>query len=247
MIRAVLLLVFSIQTSQATCLAIQHDLVSFVENTYDGDTFTLNDKTRVRFIGINTPELGRNGKPDQAYARQATDALIQLLAKSSNKVILQYGKKAKDHYKRRLAHVFLADGTNVSEQLLLKGLAYRVAVPPNLWAQDCYLKAENKARESKIGLWSRAITQSTQLPLNSKGFYYVEGEIYRIGHSKKSIWLNLKGNLSVRVARKDLHYFKGISFEQLQNKQIRVRGWLHNYKNENILRLRHSSMLEIMK
>jgi len=247
MTRTLFLLLFCIQTSQASCPALRHDLVSRVAHTYDGDTFTLEDNTRVRFIGINTPELGRNGKPDQAYAKQATNTLIQLLAKSSNKVILQYGEKAKDHYKRRLAHVFLADGTNVSEQLLLKGLAYRIAVPPNLWAQDCYLKAENKARESKIGLWSRDITQSTQLPLNSKGFQYVEGEIYRIGHSRKSIWLNLNGNLSVRIALKDLHYFKDINIEQLQNKQIRVRGWVHNYKKENILRLRHSSMLEIVK
>lgn len=242
-----LLLLTSINISLADCPPARNDFSSGVLKIYDGDTFTLTNNERVRFIGINTPELGRNGKPDQLFAQQAKKMLVRLLSTSSNKVILQYGKQAKDHYKRSLAHVFLPDGTNVSEKLLRQGLAYRVAFPPNLWAQDCYQKAENTARKLGLGVWSRPVKQTEQLPLNSKGFHYIEGEIVRVGHSKKSVWLNFKGNLSVRIARNDLKNFKHINFDELKNKRLRVRGWIHTYKNENILRLRHSSMLEIMK
>ena len=81
----------------------------------------------------------------------------------------------------------------------------------------------------------------------AKGFRYVEGRIRRIGHSKKSIWLNFDGPLSIRSARKDLANFKQINFDQLKDQRIRVRGWVYHYKKDNIIRLGHSSMLEIMK
>ena len=247
MIRIISLLLTCINFSEAACPPERHDRVAVVRRVYDGDTLTLTDNTRIRFIGINTPELGRNGKPDQAFAKQATDALLHLLAKSSNKVILQYGKQEKDRYKRHLAHVFLADGTNVSETLLKTGLAYRIAIPPNLWSQDCYKKAEFEARKLKLGLWGNTITQAEHLPPNSKGFHFVEGKVGRIGHSKKSVWINFKGPLSIRIARSDLDLFKQFNLDQLKNRHLRVRGWVHNYKGENIMRLRHSSMLEIMK
>jgi len=242
-----ILLLLALGTSQAACPPIHHDLESTVQKVNDGDTLVLTNGTRVRFIGINTPELGRNGKPEQAYARQATRALKQLLESASNKVILQYGKQHKDRYRRRLAHVFLADGTNISEVLLQQGLAYRVAVPPNLNFQECYQQAEQVARQKQRGLWSTNRLSIKHLPQLTRGFHLVRGKILRLGHSKKSVWLNLDGPLSVRIARKDLSHFSHLDFEQLANSTVVVRGWIHNYKNSNIMRLRHSSMIEIMK
>ena len=247
MIRLFILLFIFSSAALAKCPPAQHDATSRVTKITDGDTLTLSDGSRVRFIGINTPEIGRRGNKSQLFAQAAADELQRLVNSSNNKIILQYGQQRNDHYKRLLAHVFLSDGTNVSEALLLKGLAYRVAVPPNLWAQDCYQIAENTARQLKIGLWSRPALPAQQLAPQTKGFYYIEGAIRRVGHSKKSVWLNFDGPLSIRIARTDLPGFQSIDFDQLLRKQIRVRGWVHHYKGENIMRLRHSSMLEIMK
>ena len=241
----VLLLICStVATADCPPQTLKHTAhVSYIN---DGDTLELRDGRRIRFIGINTPETGRDGRPSEPYAEVAHSALKNLL-QHSKPVILQYGRKQKDHYGRTLAHVFLADGTNISEWLLQQGLALRIAVPPNLWAQDCYARAELQARQQKRGLWSKPVLQAQQLGKNVKGFHHVEGQLRRIGHSRKSIWLNFKGPLSLRIARKDLHNFQNINFEQLKNQRVRVRGWVYNYKNENIIRLRHSSMLEIMK
>ena len=241
----VLLLICS-PVAAANCLPENPDYSARVSYINDGDTFELNDGRRVRFIGINAPEIGRDGQPSEPYAQTAYKALKNLLQHSQD-VILQYGHSKKDRYNRILAHVFLADGTNISEWLLHQGLALRIAIPPNLWGQDCYARAEQQAREQKRGLWSQPITKAGQLNQTIKGFHYVEGEIRRIGHSKKSIWLNFNGPLSIRIARKDIENFHNIDFNQLKNRRVRVRGWAYNYKKENIIRLRHSSMLEIMK
>ncbi|MGB8145070.1 MAG: hypothetical protein WCF05_07865, partial [Chromatiaceae bacterium] len=57
-----------------------------VTQVIDGDTLELADDTRVRLIGINTPEKGRDGKPDDPGARQASAALRDLLAASGWRV-----------------------------------------------------------------------------------------------------------------------------------------------------------------
>ncbi|MFZ1538713.1 MAG: nuclease, partial [Chromatiaceae bacterium] len=46
-----------------------------VTQVIDGDTLELKDDTRVRLIGIDTPEIGRDGKPDDPGAHQASTAL----------------------------------------------------------------------------------------------------------------------------------------------------------------------------
>ncbi len=233
-------------TVPAACPPQRNDLNARVDFVLDGDTVRLVDGTHVRLIGINTPEMGRN-RPAEPFAEQASQALKTLLRQTGNKVILQYGVERFDHYGRTLAHVFLSNGLNVSEVLAKKGLALRIAIPPNLWGQDCYRQAEDDARNKRLGLWSIPVIHAPDLPHMSKGFFLIQGRIKRIGKSRKSIWLNFDGNLSIRVARKDLAAFDNVNLTALRNHYLRVRGWVHNYRGENIMRLRHSSMLEIMK
>ncbi len=232
---------------QATCQQQHTDLQARVIRVLDGDTFELHDHTRIRLIGINAPEFAYRGRPAERLATEASDALSTLLAKSDGHVLLQYGSDKHDRYGRTLAHAFATDGSNLGQQLLLKGLAVRVAFPPNLWAQDCYRRAENLAHNQGLGLWPAIITKTTSLTSNSKGFHIVEGRVERVGFSKKSIWLNFKGRFAARIARADLKYFSGIDFKQLSGRRLRVRGWLYNNKGKAVMRLRHSSMLDIMK
>lgn len=110
---------------------------------YDGDTIRLTDGRKVRLIGIDTPELGHDGKPDQPLAKQAKERL-ERLAKPYLKVQLRYDEQRRDSYGRTLAHVFLRDGTNVQRDLLSSGLATVIAVPPNLWQLECHLTRKPK-------------------------------------------------------------------------------------------------------
>jgi hypothetical protein len=131
--------------------------------------------------------------------------------------------------------------------LLESGYGAAIAIPPNLWGQECYLKAEAQARKAGKGVWKHWPLASSSLPVRAKGFYVLQGKVVRIGHSRKSIWLNLPGKVGVRVARKDLQHFRNIRLDRLKGRVIMVRGWVYPYKRQHVMRIRHSSSLQIVK
>ena len=233
--------------SLAACHQQKIDLQTRGVRIIDGDTIDIANGKRIRLIGINTPEIGYRGKSSERFAAEAKQAISAMLRSSAYRIKLQFGQERYDRYGRTLAHVFLADGRNIAEQLLLQGLAVRVAFPPNLWGQDCYHSSERQARRVKKALWRDNITPVGQLQPGQRGFQIVRGEVTRIGQSKKSIWLNLGDHFAVRIARRDLGQFQSVDPRQLLHKTLQVRGWIVSKKNKSIMHLRHSSMLEIMK
>ncbi len=231
----------------ASCAPRHIDLEATVARVLDGDTLELTDHTRIRIIGINAPEINHRARSTQAFAAEARTALTALLGQSTHRVALQYGSDRLDRYGRTLAHVFLPDGTNLAQQMLIKGLAARIAFPPNMWAQDCYRHGENRAREQQRGLWQHIVKASTDLAPDSSGFHIIEGRVTRVGLSKKSVWLNFSGHFGARIAYSDLKHFADIDFNQLSGRTLQVRGWIYAKKDRRMMRLRHSSMLDIMK
>ena len=71
-----------------------------VQRVVDGDTLRLSDGRSVRMIGLNTPELGKQGRSDEPFAVAARKRLEALVADSGGRVGLQPGQQAKDHYGR---------------------------------------------------------------------------------------------------------------------------------------------------
>jgi len=229
------------------CYSTHFDQVAIVDKVYDGDTLRLQDGTHIRIIGINAPEFAYRQRPQQPFARPAKHLVEKLLTEHGNNINLRFGTDRYDRYHRTLAHVFLADGSNLAARLLSEGLATRVAFPPNLWSQACYNQQEKRARVQTRGLWGEIIKNADALPESLRGYHLVEGIIERIGHSKKSVWLNFNDQFAVRIARQDMDQFADLDIKQLAGRKAQVRGWVFQSKNKNIIRLRHSSMLEIMK
>ena len=216
---------------------------------HDGDTVRLSDGRKVRIIGINTPELARDATPAEPFAEQARDALKRLF-KQQDRLKLRWGKEKNDRYGRLLAHLFLPDGRNISQQLLEQGMAMALVVPPNLWQWDCYVAAEARARKDGAGLWAHPHFQaiaSNKLSPRQRGFHLVQGRVQRVGFSKSSIWLNLEGRFAIRIKRQDTVHFKKLDFKTLKGKQVIARGWLQYHNNELRLRIRHPAALQIMR
>jgi micrococcal nuclease len=94
-----------------------------VRHVLDGDTVILQNNQHVRLIGINAPELGKDGAPDQPLATRTRDRLAQLMR--GQRVTLAFERERQDHYGRLLAHVYLPDGRDVEEILLREGLPGR--------------------------------------------------------------------------------------------------------------------------
>ncbi|GKT29408.1 thermonuclease family protein, partial [Aduncisulcus paluster] len=78
-----------------------------VRYVIDGDTFILSNNKHIRIAGIDTPEIGRDGKADQYYAQQAKSMLNKLIL--GKRVRIEYAGKGTDHYKRIIGWVYVDD------------------------------------------------------------------------------------------------------------------------------------------
>ena len=196
---------------------------------FDGDTFKLQDGRRVRLIGINTPELGRDGAADEALASAARATLQQILDSGDRTVLLQYGAEQHDQYGRLLAHVFLENGDNVAVPLLQKGLATTLVVPPNTWGVSCYQQREDAARSERAGLWQLDNYQaidSTALAAGKRGFRIVRGPVTAVRQTRHSTWIDMAGLLTLRIDSRHRGNFPDHALEALRGREIEVRGWL---------------------
>ena len=226
-----------------------------VSQVVDGDTLRLKDGRLVRFIGMNSTEIGRDGKPSEPLAEQARETLKNILGPQPT-VGLRIGAERFDRYDRTLAHVYLSDGRNVEALLLSAGMAAFIVVPPNVWNQECYQAAEREARKTEKGVWGSYYRPMPvdQIPRNSRGFRVISGTIERVGESKRSLRLNFPHRhgesryegVAIRISRNDLGYFKGWDPRDLEGKQVIVRGWMYPYKKQLVIRLRHPAALEIV-
>ncbi|MDM7322436.1 MAG: thermonuclease family protein [Gammaproteobacteria bacterium] len=217
----------------------------------DGDTLHLSDGRRVRLIGINTPEVAHDGRPAEPLAEEARARLKRLVHDAKGHLGLRLGEEPRDRYGRLLAHVFLPDGESVQARLLAEGLATRVAIPPNLWGQDCLAKVEDDARTAARGLWAlpsyRTPIDARQLPPNAQGYMLIQGRVERVGGSRHAQWINLEGGVALRVDHDLLPWFKGLDIQRLRGKRVEVRGWLTRPGGkEPRIRLTHPSMLRIL-
>jgi len=225
----------------------------------DGDTVHLDSRPnlsrpdqksrveKIRFVGINTPELARQSRPSEPLAEQARQFVIDTLDKNANKLILQKDQESLDRYGRTLAHVWLDPNHSLSEALLENGLASLLVIPPNTLNLDCYRAAEQRARESLRGIWQlpgfTPIAARNVTP-KDRGYRIITGKVVRVGQSKKSIWLNLDGPVAIRIARSDLRYFNEQDLLNSRGSRIIVRGWSHPYKKKAVIRLRHPVFME---
>jgi micrococcal nuclease len=112
----------------------------------DGDTIIVNERIKVRLIGIDTPEA------DKPFYKEAKEFMIQSAAKK--KVLLGYDKRKKDRYGRTLAYVYMPDGTLLNGELIKKGLA-EVFYKEEFRLKKDFLSLQKEAKKAKKGIWSK--------------------------------------------------------------------------------------------
>lgn len=212
-----------------------------VDSVIDGDTGRLKDGPRLRFIGINAPEMAVPEKAAEPFADQARRALEKLLAEH-HQLLIRYDEEKRDHYNRLLVHAFLPDNTNIQAWMLLQGLATYVVEPPNLWQTDCYEQLEKTARKNKLGIWNTKrfqVHEADSITLNDVGFYLIQGRIKRVTSDQKAVWLHFNDLLAVRIDTKNLKRFKQFQPEGLKSQLISVRGWIYPYGSGLSMRIKH--------
>jgi len=185
----------------------------------------LKDGRSVRLIGLNAPETGKKGQPDEPFAEAARKRLLALVSQSDGRVGLLMGQQPKDRYGRTLAHVFGANGSNFEAQLLADGLGFQVALAPNVELLACQQAAEQRARMGRLGLWRQSPVLAPQ-QISRSGFALLSAKVTRVQRNRGGLWLDLEGGAVVRIAPESLHNFDQTALNRLQGQQVEVRGWV---------------------
>ncbi|MDD5511133.1 MAG: thermonuclease family protein [Dehalococcoidales bacterium] len=113
----------------------------------DGDTIEVNiygSSYKVRYIGIDTPEVGQ---PCSAEATAANRALVE-----GKTVHLEKDVSETDKYGRLLRYVYVGQ-TMVNAELVRQGYAHVYTYPPDVKYNEQFLDLEREAREEGRGCW----------------------------------------------------------------------------------------------
>jgi micrococcal nuclease len=128
-----------------------------VVRVVDGDTVVVRTgghDERVRYIGVDTPESVKPGTPVQCFAKAASAANKRLV--QGREVRLVRDAEARDGYGRTLAYVYRSsDGLFVNAELVRRGYAKPMTIPPNVAHAAELGRLAAAARREGRGLWSR--------------------------------------------------------------------------------------------
>ena len=121
--------------------------LALVTQVIDGDTIAIEGGYRVRYIGIDAPEV----HPQlEAFGMEAWQANCHLV--EGKEVRLERDVSETDKYGRLLRYVY-ADNIFVNAELVRQGLAQSKAYPPDTKYQDYLERMETEAKLAGRGIW----------------------------------------------------------------------------------------------
>jgi len=126
----------------------------YVVRAVDGDTIEARIGGRledVRYIGVDTPETVKPGTPVQCFGHRAADFDRRLV--EGRRVRLVFGVERRDIYGRLLAYVYIGHRF-VNAELVRRGLARTLAIPPNTRYRPLFERLQLNAARRGRGLWA---------------------------------------------------------------------------------------------
>ncbi len=205
----------------------------------DARTFRLEDGREVRLAGIEPMETEKGNR---------TSALTALVA--GREVTLRGEDDTPDRYGRQPAFAFV-DGVETSVQSLLleQGEALVSATEGNKDCASALFAAESMAREAKRGIWADpAAIKNAESPgdiLTGIGqLTVVEGKVLSVRQAGTTTYLNFGRSwtrgFAVTISRRVLTALEatGVAVKSLENRRIRVRGWVEARRGPRIEVLR---------
>jgi endonuclease YncB( thermonuclease family) len=222
-----------------------------VSSVVDGRSFLLDDDREVRLPGIEVPQPPLPGEtgPRADVGRAAREALAGMLAGET--VELRAATPVSDRYGRMLAHAYYprqGPQKSAAHELLAQGFA-RVSSEAGECAAEL-LASERPARESKLGLWAEpyygivGAERFTELLAERGHFTVVEGRVLSVRESGNTIYMNFGRRwsqaLTVTISKRNERNFAaaGLDPRRLENRRLRVRGWIEERNGPRIEALR---------
>lgn len=140
------------QTStQAAVLGETQQKQETVSRVIDGDTIELTNGKKVRYIGIDTPEVVDPRKPVECFGREAANQNRTLV--EGKTVWLEKDISDIDRWGRLLRYVYVGD-VFVNDTLVREGFAKASTYPPDVRFRERFRNAQQEARDQRKGLWA---------------------------------------------------------------------------------------------
>ncbi|MBN1954431.1 MAG: thermonuclease family protein [Anaerolineae bacterium] len=121
-----------------------------VAHVPDGDGVNLADGRRVRYVGIDAPEVAAWGRPDEPFAQEARVLNERLVA--GRRLRLERDVSDADRYGRLLRYVYVGE-TMVNAEIVRAGLARAFCVPPDERHAALFERLEREAQRRRRGIW----------------------------------------------------------------------------------------------
>ena len=180
-----------------------------VKYAVDGDTIWVDidgKDEKVRFVGVNTPEIAKDGKPAEFMADEAKDFTNSIL--KNKEIYLERDISDRDKYDRLLRYIWLEEPVanpslsdiekNTLNGILVKeGYAYANYYKPDIKYQEYLKELEKSAQENKKGIWSDGTEQKEEKidqthlikgNKNSKVYHLPEWDSYDTVKEKNAVY-----------------------------------------------------------
>ena len=231
-----------------------------VEAVIDGQTLRLDSGLEVRLIGAGAPVRPADLSDHHPWPLAETSRSSLMSMAADKPVRLFYGGRKRDRNGRALAHVFvISDAARLwlQGELVRRGLARVYSFGDNRACILDLLDREDRARTAGRGLWSdqayavRKALDVTRLTDDRGSFQVIEGKVHAVARVRGRAYLNFEANwrrdftASLSIAADKRLMKSGLNADHLQDKRIRVRGWIER-RNGPLVAITHREQIEIL-
>ena len=137
-----------------------HNKTFIVTNVIDGDTFDINapdgqkEFTRIRVIGIDTPETVDPRYPKMYFGKEASKYASDKLQDKKVLLTIDTISDQRDHYGRLLCYVQTEDGTDFGKEMIRLGMAYADTRFDHSKIEK-YITLQEQTIANRVGLWDK--------------------------------------------------------------------------------------------
>ena len=232
-ISAIIALAAASVSAHAASCAVETQDDGHVAEVIDGRSFRLSDGREIRLAGIELIAADDKGS--------ALAALI-----NDKDVSLRGADDTPDRYGRQTTFAFLAGSDmSVQAQLLAQGAALASV---DVADQDCataLMAAEAEARTAKKGTWATSnviknAESAADILAGIGRFMLVEGRVLSVRQAGTMTYLNFGRNwtrdFAATISRRMMPGVEssGLTLKSLENRRIRVRGWVEAHPGPRI-------------
>ena len=256
------IIIFLLSAVAISCHADSTDRSEYfyVKEVVDGDTVVLGDlkETRLRYIGINSPENLTDDSPGDPFAYETTKMNKNLVG--GKRIRVEYDEQKYDDYGRLLGYVY-ADNLLVNEQLLNHGLAKILFIKPNLKYFESFKQAEKYAQDKRIGIWTNPVTY--RYPLENNEFLVKSNNVYRYTGQRivtrgkisdhktnsKVLRLIVEDDFEVVIFKNNLpnfHFFNIKPTDYYLGKPVEVIGRVSKYRGRTQIKVLHPFSIRLL-